>query len=285
MTIINREMYSAGFSLSVEKLVLALSQLNDINSQAVVDLVIFVTGDRPPLKEITQFLKTSWAAGIKCSFIEAKACEDDMAKELGANHIILAGEGGMLKVKSWQNGRFHEHSMSTPEIVEYVKKNLIPDSGTSEHCQLMRNNSVANASVSNKVMAFEASSSLPSLLCVIVVNEKLPTSRKKRIENQVEQRLSNVLGKFTKRVNIVMFVVELTMSQIKTLISCIEPESKDQNLPESREVMNSLLEKYPKQKSYILEVAEEVTEQICKNKNSDIVGIFSISDSYYRLIL
>lgn len=285
MTIINREMYSAGFSLSVEKLVTALSQLNDINSQAVVDLVVFVTGSRPPLKEVTHFLKTTWAAGIKCVFIESPTCDNEMAKELGANHIILLGEGGTQKVRSWQNGRFHEYLMSMPEIIEYVKKNLSLDVGSSDHCQFMRNNSVANASVSNKVSAFEAPSALPSLLCIIVVNEKLNSGKKKRIENQVEQKLSDVLGKFTKKVNIVMFAVELSKTQIKALISCIDPNPKDQNSSESQDLMNALLEKYAKNKDYLLEVAEEVTEQISKNKNSDIVGIFSILDSYYRLIL
>lgn len=285
MTIVNREMFSVGFSLSVEKLVSALSQLNDMNSQAVVDLVVFVTGSRPPLKEVTQFLKAAWAAGIKCSYIEALTCDNEMAKELGANHIIVFGEGGTQLVRSWQNGRFHEFKMSMPEIIEYVKKNLSIDLGNPDNSQLMRNNSVVNASVNNKVSVFEASSSLPSLLCIIVVNEKLNSGKKKRIENQVEQKLSDVLGKFTKKVNIVMFAVELSMAQIKALICCIDPNPKDQNSSESQELMNSLLEKYPKSKGYLLEVAEEVTEQISKNKSSDIVGIFSILDSYHRLIL
>ena len=51
MNIVSREMSSSGFSFALDKLVLALSQLNDSNAQTV-DVVVFMTSSRPPLKEV-----------------------------------------------------------------------------------------------------------------------------------------------------------------------------------------------------------------------------------------
>jgi translation initiation factor 2-alpha kinase 4 len=52
LTIVNREMYSAGFSFAMDKLVFALTQSDDHNNQAIVDILVFVSGARPPLKEV-----------------------------------------------------------------------------------------------------------------------------------------------------------------------------------------------------------------------------------------
>lgn len=47
-----------------------------------------------------------------------------------------------------------------------------------------------------------------------------------------------------------------------------------------------LVLRFPKYKQkYLQEIYDEITDRLAKNKNSSIVGIFSILDSYYRLIL
>ena len=96
VNIVSREMFSSGFSFALDKLVLALSQLNDRNNQAV-DVVVFVTGPRPPLKDVLSLLRSLWSAEIRCSVVEAATFDEDVGNELGANHIILLGEGGELR--------------------------------------------------------------------------------------------------------------------------------------------------------------------------------------------
>lgn len=44
--------------------------------------------------------------------------------------------------------------------------------------------------------------------------------------------------------------------------------------------------RFPKYKQkYLQGIYDDITDRVAKNKNSGIVGIFSVADSYYRLIL
>ena len=79
----------------------------------------------------------------------------------------------------------------------------------------------------------------------------------------------------------IIFVVDLPSVVLKSLISAIEPNPKEQ---QSKSEVDWILEKFPKHKRYIAEIFDEITEKKHKTKHA-IVGIFSISDNYYRLIL
>lgn len=48
----------------------------------------------------------------------------------------------------------------------------------------------------------------------------------------------------------------------------------------------SFPDRFPKYKQkYLQEIYFDITDRLAKHKNSSIVGIFSVPDSYYRLIL
>lgn len=244
MSILNREIYCAGFSLAIDKLVLGLSQLNDLNqNRSVVDLVVYVTG-RPPLKDVTQILKSLWAAGIKCCFVEApnqKDEEDIFAKDLGANHIIILSEDGVLRVKSWQHDRYDERKVTRSEIVEYLMKNLNADvNAIAESFQqiqgLPRNNSVTSISGKN----FETPTpGVANLDVIFTLPEKPALNKRKRLENQIEQKLENVMQKFRQKETFTIFAVDLESKQIKALIGCIDPNPKNQSQCE----LDAILEK------------------------------------------
>lgn len=89
-------MFASGFSFALDKLVLALAQLNENNNQSV-DVVVFVNGSRPPIKEVISLLRSLWSADIRSCVLEATSFNEDVGKELGANHIILLGDGGELR--------------------------------------------------------------------------------------------------------------------------------------------------------------------------------------------
>lgn len=245
MTIVNREMYCAGFSLGIDKLVLCLSQIADLNDhRSVVDLMVYVSGARPPLKEVAHILKSLWAAGIRSCFIEAcnaKDDEDSRAKDLGANLILVFSEDGCLRVKSWHGDRYLEKNVTRVEIIEYLKRNLNADVNAitetlHQSIGLIRNNSVTGVSAKN----FEASTpGLPPLDVVFVMAEKLNIGKRRRIENQIEQKLGNVMQKFNKKETFVIFAVELELKQIKSFIGCIDPNPKDQ----SQNELDAMLEK------------------------------------------
>ncbi|CRK86209.1 CLUMA_CG000064, isoform A [Clunio marinus] len=286
MSVVTRNMYCAGFSMALDKLVMCLSQSNDLNIyRTVVDLVVYVTGTRTPLKEVTPILKSLWSAGIKSCFLEAsssKEDEDSWARDLGANHIIVIGEDGRLRYKTWQQDRYFEKNVTKSEIIEYVKRNLNVDSNLMSdnfNHLLHRNSSVTSISSKN----FDVpTSGVPALDVIFVMTTKINQNNRRRIENQVEQRLNATMKKFSKKETLAIFVIELDTKQVKSLISCIDPNPEDQSDCD----FDALKEKFPKYKQkYLQEIYDEITERLEKNKHSGIVGIYSSPDSYFRLIL
>jgi hypothetical protein len=224
----SRELYCAGFSIVMDKLLACLNQSNECHS--VVDLVVFVTGTRPPVKDICQIMNSLWSANIRCCFIESQD-DDDIARNLGANHIFVLGEDGCIRVKSWQNsdGRYQENSVSRSEAIDYLKRNLNIDFHMSQHQQdshiLMRNNSTS--SVNN---ATNNENHPISCEIVFIVNEKLNANKRKRLENQIEQKIQNSLQKFVRgKETILIFAVELDAKQVRTLLTCIDPNPKEQS--------------------------------------------------------
>lgn len=232
---VNRAMYGAGFSLAIDKLVIGLTQFKDINThRSVVDLIVYVTGNRQHPASHGLFMQSLWRAGIKCCFLESPSQlddEDSYARNLGANHIILLGEDGCLRVKSWQQDRYLEKSVTRFEIIDYLKRNLNADiTALSENLQqnlaLSRNNSISSISSKN----FETSASGSSVLEVIfIMSEKPNATKRRRLENHIEQKFGNVMQKFNKKENLAVFAVEIDAKQVKILISCIDPNPKDQS--------------------------------------------------------
>jgi translation initiation factor 2-alpha kinase 4 len=227
-TIVNREMYCAGFTLAIDKLVLTLNQLSKtITYRSTVDLVVYVTGTRPPLKEICNLMKSLWNANLKCCYIESpnNQVDEDVARDLGANHILVLGEDGCLRIKSWQIDRYDERSVSKAEALDYLKKNLSMDINTMtiEQNFMTRNNSLTNIPNEN------VNAGLPFFEIDFVTVEKITANKKKRLINQIEQKLSSVMKRFCKRETFFIFAVELDPRQIRSLISCIDPNLKEQD--------------------------------------------------------
>lgn len=231
---VGREMYCAGFSLAIDKIVLCLSAKSDHNWRqlaASVDLMVYVAGSRPPLKEVVNILKSLWAFGVKCCFVEVEsnANDDEMwANSCGASHIILVGEDGSLKIKSWQADHYFEKSLTLNEMMDYIRRNLNVD--VSSIAESFHQNQIArNNSITNMCKNFEAPIATSKTIDVIfVTTEKFNNSKRKRTENQVEQKLGNVIEKFNKKETFTIFAVELDSKTIKALIACIDPNPKDQ---------------------------------------------------------
>lgn len=221
-----RELYCAGFTIAMDKLIACLNPSNEHHS--VVDLVVFITGTRPPVKDICQIMNSIWTANIKSCFIESQD-DDEIAKNLGANHIFVLCEDGCIRIKSWQNDRYQERSVSRAEAIDYLKKNLSADfhiGSLQEPNNLMRNNSISN--ITNDITTI----GLPSYEIVFIANEKLNSSKRKRLENQIEQKFEKVLHKFSRKENFIIFAIELDGKQIRSLLSCIDPNSKEQSQSE-----------------------------------------------------
>lgn len=117
-------------------------------------------------------------------------------------------------------------------MIDYIQRNLnVSVSSVSENQNLSipRNNSITNMSNKN----FEAPIAASKTIDVnFVTLEKFNNNKRKRIENQIEQKLGSVMQKFNKKETFAIFAVELDSKTIKALIACIDPNTKDQTQTE-----------------------------------------------------
>lgn len=118
-----------------------------------MDVVICVTGSRPPLKEITHILRSLWTAGIRTGVVEAAGSNEaqDMAKDLGAIHVILFGGDGSLRVRSWNGNGFREKQVNRQELTEYIQKMLRPDQITNSANEI--NQPIASVSMKTNLFS------------------------------------------------------------------------------------------------------------------------------------
>lgn len=126
----NRSISGAGFSISLDKLVTAITSFSGDDSQYLnpptIEVGICVSGSRPPLKDVTYIMRLLWSMGIRCGFLEAlsDSIEDtiqDLAN-LGATHIILVSENGALRIRSWEREHFQERHVTRSELVDFIDK-------------------------------------------------------------------------------------------------------------------------------------------------------------------
>lgn len=203
-------------------------------------------------------------------------------KDLGAKYIILLGEGGLLRVRSWQNDRFHEHHVTRPQLIECVSKLLRTESTNNDTSVLHLSNLSLNQPPKSN------NSSLPSVNFVFITNEKLTANKKRRYENQIEQKISTTLNKFMKRERVSIIVVDVPSNIVRALISTVDPKVNDGNLTTNLNTteFNYVIERFSKYKRYLYEIYDSIIEILEQDKEPPpIIGLFSITDSFYRFIL
>jgi eukaryotic translation initiation factor 2-alpha kinase 4 len=299
--IVSREMSGAGFSFALDKLVYALG--GGSNGYQPIEVVICVCGSRPPLKDVTQILRALWAIGIRTSIIEAINEEEtlDLAKDSGASHIILLGEGGVLRVRTWTLDRFQEKYVTRPELISYIQTKLRPpDTSVPEsyHNYVMAlQTSTSQNAIANLKNLPAVGSGTPALQLIFMTAEKLTANKRKRCENQINQNLTASLNKFVKKEKLVIIVCDLNKEVVKAIVG-MDPRDNDsfselqavieryEQVDLTRNFSNVVaLCRFPKQKKYISEIYDEIIETLSEAKTPPIVGLYSIPDNYYRLIL
>lgn len=175
-----------------------------------MDVVICVTGSRPPLKEVTHILRSLWSAGIRTGVVEANGSNEaqDMAKDLGAVHVILFGEDGSLRVRSWNDNGFREKQLNRQELTEYIQKMLRPDqSGIADTSQ----------AISNLNINFLSGPTIPNVEVIFSTPEKPTANMRRRYENQLKQHMSPSLALLGKKEKVNVIVVECPSALLKAI--------------------------------------------------------------------
>lgn len=284
--------------------------------------MICVTGSRPQLKEVATILRPLWSNGIKTGVIESSSTAgggavDDLGKEAGAKIVVLIGDGGELRVRSWDHDRFQERHVTRPDLIAYILKTFrsegpASDGYASQTALQHSTGSVSGSGSSSGVSAtlFSAFTNQPNSLSsgqsqpingappldlVFLTSEKVNTSKKRRYEHQVEHKLSPVLCKFHRKEKVTLIMVDLPNLPLRGLVGLIDPlecgtQGDDDSAPESaaidRAELQTLCERYPKYKRQLMELYSEIVDMFVQSKGrTPIVGVYSVIDTFCRLIL
>jgi eukaryotic translation initiation factor 2-alpha kinase 4 len=229
--IVSREISGAGFSFALDKLVYAFG--GGSNEYQSIEVVVCVCGSRPPLKDVTQILRALWAIGIRTSVIEAINEEEtlDLAKDSGASHIILLGEGGVLRVRTWALDRFQEKYVTRPELISYIQTKLRPSESNvlesyHHHTVAALQTSASQNAMANLKNIPAVASGTPALQLIFMTAEKLTFNKRKRCENQINQNLTSSLNKFVKKEKLVVVVSDLNKDVVKAIVG-MDPRDDD----------------------------------------------------------
>lgn len=283
VSIPNREISGVGFSVALDKIISALGKV-DIENYRSMDVVICVTGSRPPLKEVTHILRSLWTAGIRTGVVEANGSNEaqDMAKDLGAVHVILFGEDGSLRVRSWNDNGFREKQLNRQELTEYIQKMLRSDQSVNGANEI--NQPIANVSMKSNLFT---GPTIPEVEVTFSMQDKTTANMRRRYENQLKQHMSPSLTMLGKKEVVDVIVVELPPNVLRAVIGAID--TRNMAGKETDDEIAALIERFPKYKRYILQIVEDVKEILIDNTNNkkeaSIIGMYSIADSSYRIIL
>lgn len=284
VSIPNREISGVGFSVALDKIISALGKV-DVEDYRSMDVVICVTGSRPPLKEITYILRSLWAAGIRTGVVEANGSNEaqDMAKDLGAVHVILFGEDGSLRVRSWNDNGFREKQLNRQELTEYIQKMLRPDQGANSASDVNQSLPSVTQSKSNMFTG----PTIPEVEVTFSMPDRVTANLRRRYENQLKQHMSPSLSMLGRKEVVDVIVVELPPNVLRAVIGTID--TRKISSKETDEDIAAIMERFPKYKRYILQIVEDVRDIIIENANNkkeaSIIGMYSIADSSYRIIL
>lgn len=217
----NRDISGAGFSLALDKLLGAIISPKE-EEITPIDVVVCVTGSRPPLRDVTQILRLLWAANIRTGLVEATNSNEaqEQAKDLGANHTILLDGTGSLRIRSSDS---HERHILRDELTDYIQKLLREDSSSASF-ELNTSQSSMNSSATNiHRNSISHSIALPSVEVFFVMHEKPTANMRKRYENQVQQQMAPSLSLFGRKEKFFVMVVELPVATLNALVGAIDP--------------------------------------------------------------
>uniref|UniRef100_A0A182U9B1 non-specific serine/threonine protein kinase n=1 Tax=Anopheles melas TaxID=34690 RepID=A0A182U9B1_9DIPT len=313
------DLSGAGFSFLLDKLVNAIAPTAGYEP---IEVMICVTGSRPQPKEVAQTLRPLWSNSIKTCVVETSAgAVDDLGKEAGATVVVLLGDGGEMRVRSWNHDRFQELHVTRPELMPYILRTLRrSDVSTGELSQALQSTSLGGASTSasfsysssftaisstTSTRLSSASSSAanqqqsintsPPLDLVFLTSEKINTSKKRRYEHQVEHKMSPVLSKFHRKEKVTLIMVDVPSAPLRGLVGLIDPlecgsQEDDDDIPSGsttdRVELQSLCERYPKYKRQLMQIYNEIVDLFAQSKGTTpIVGLYSVIDTFCRLIL
>ncbi|XP_066249145.1 eIF-2-alpha kinase GCN2 isoform X1 [Euwallacea similis] len=98
---------AVGISISLDRLVQAIQKQDkeELPKMEALDAIVCSVGSKQLIKEKTKILRSLWAAGVKCSLIEASNSVEvqEQLMELGVSYAIILKDNdqGFVRMRSW----------------------------------------------------------------------------------------------------------------------------------------------------------------------------------------
>lgn len=277
----NKSISGAGLSFALDKI---LSACQETDAETI-DVVVCVCGKPKFHRDVSQILRSLWAAGIRCAAFHTSSPEDgqDVAKEMCATYFVLYTEDGVLRIRSWINGKFEERLLNRDEIIAHIMRGARPEALHDT------NNGVPTIGHANDNQKYGkptlpmTKSALPAVDIKFNTLEKMTTGARKRLENVLTNQVTRSLQLFNKRQQIVIMAVDLQPAVVRALIGAIDPPGS-----RAKEITNetaSVIDRFPDNRRYIKDIIEEIENVYANKERTSIVCLYCLKDGFYRFIL
>lgn len=127
----NKTKCGVGFTFLLEKIMGVLNhQQSNSDPMRTMDVCVLVVPSSLT-RDVSQVLRSLWAAGIRAGLVEEPTIEDaqDVARGLNVPHLAMFDQTGVLCIRSWDGqNSFREYYFSNrQELVEHIQKHLQAD--------------------------------------------------------------------------------------------------------------------------------------------------------------
>ncbi|XP_068966649.1 eIF-2-alpha kinase GCN2 isoform X3 [Bombus flavifrons] len=269
--------YGAGISISLEKLVSAVSETSEsLECRYGIDVAISCMGNHHREKEMIDLLKELWSLGLKVTILDLVSLEEilEYCRENSISHVILlkTGEKGNIRIQSWERDRYQEKRMSNQEVGEFFQRldNSIPVLNRSESKTVTNDCFLSNNNPVNVNINF-----------ILSERDKLSGSSRRSLKNSMVAQMSTYFQRISHKIPIEIFALFLEMSVIRTIISFLEIDEEDQDFLKSIQI---IIDKHPRHKKYIKEICEEMQE-VRKEKQRPVLILYSLINNQYMTLL
>ncbi|XP_033198874.1 eukaryotic translation initiation factor 2 alpha kinase Gcn2 isoform X3 [Bombus vancouverensis nearcticus] len=269
--------YGAGISISLEKLVSAVSETSEsLECRYGIDVAISCMGNHHREKEMIDLLKELWSLGLKVTILDLVSLEEilEYCRENSISHVILlkTGEKGNIRIQSWERDRYQEKRMNNQEVGEFFQRldNSIPVLNRSESKTVTNDCFLSNNNPVNVNINF-----------ILSERDKLSGSSRRSLKNSMVAQMSTYFQRISHKIPIEIFALFLEMSVIRTIISFLEIDEEDQDFLKSIQI---IIDKHPRHKKYIKEICEEMQE-VRKEKQRPVLILYSLINNQYMTLL
>lgn len=227
------QQYGAGISISLDKLVGIVAETTEEFSEGKygIDVAVCCVDGLPKReREMADVLRELWTLGLRITTLDLSTTEEvlEYCRENSITYVVMlkCGEKGNLRVQTWERDRYQERKINSSEILDYLQRqseNLLPSLNRSE--SKISTNTETPVTSHNPVNV--------NISFVLSERDKISGSGRRSFKNTILAQMTSCLQRISHKVTIEVFAVFLEMAVIRTMVSFLEIDEKEQEFERS----------------------------------------------------